>query len=104
MPPGSTYCTSHDPNRKAQRQKIAAKAGRSKPTAELNQIKARIKQLCEDVLEGEVDKSKASVSIQGYGVLKGYLELERRLREAEELEQRIEQLEAMLSHREKRYG
>jgi len=103
VPPGSTYCTSHDPSRSEERRKIASKAGRSKPTAELNQIKARIKQLCEDVLEGEVDKSKASVSIQGYGVLKGYLELERRLREAEELEVRITELEDALAQR-RRYG
>jgi hypothetical protein len=45
------------------------------------------------VLEGSQDRGRAAVAIQGFNALKGVLELERRVKETEDLEMRIEELE-----------
>jgi hypothetical protein len=47
------------------------------------------------VLEGSQDRGRAAVAIQGFNALRGVLELERKIKEADELEARIEALERM---------
>jgi hypothetical protein len=57
------------------------------------------------VLEGSQDRGRAAVAIQGFNSLRGALELERKVREVDELETRIEQLEqATGDGKEKRWG
>jgi hypothetical protein len=46
------------------------------------------------VLDGSKDRGRAAVAIQGLNALRGALELERRIKDTEELEARIEALEA----------
>jgi hypothetical protein len=59
----------------------------------------------EAVLDGSQDRGRAAVAIQGFNSLRGVLELERKVREVDELEARIEQLEqANGSGKEKRWG
>jgi hypothetical protein len=95
----AAYCFSHDPKRKAQRSKIASKAGSTKPGTELYKAKQRIKELVEGTVEGTVDKGKASVAFQGLGILARFLELERKAREAEEFEARLAELETLAEQR-----
>ena len=91
----ATHCYSHDPNTAERRRAAASKAARAKgPDGEIGRIKARIKEISEGVLSGEFDKSRGSVCIQGYGVLRGFLDLEMKRREQLEFEQRLAQLEA----------
>jgi hypothetical protein len=45
------------------------------------------------VLEGSQDRGRAAVAIQGLSALKGVLELERKVKEQEEILERIEALE-----------
>ena len=45
------------------------------------------------VLEGSQDRGRAAVAIQGFNALRGVLELERKIKETDELEARIEALE-----------
>ena len=45
------------------------------------------------MLDGTVDRGRAAVAVQGYNALRAALELERKIRETEELAQRIEALE-----------
>ena len=45
------------------------------------------------VLEGSQDRGRAAVAIQGFNALRGVLELERKIKETDELETRIEALE-----------
>jgi len=59
----------------------------------LGQAKRRIKDLVEDVIEGNVDRGKASIAFQGLGVLCRFIEVERKVKEQEELEARLEALE-----------
>jgi hypothetical protein len=102
------YCYSHDPSRALDRQRASSKAGRSKgPMSEIAEIKRRLLELVEEVIEGQVDKSKASVAIQGLGVMRGYFDLERKIRELEEIEARLEALEVTLDRQGRgasRYG
>jgi hypothetical protein len=73
-----THCYSHDPERAAERRRNASRGGRSKANAEIAGLKAQLKKLAADVLSGEV---------------------ERKIKETEELEARLEALEAVLKTR-----
>ncbi len=90
---GNDYCPAHDPGRAAARSRAASKAARSKPTAELVVIRRRLAQLADDVLEGKTPTPRASVAAQCLGVAVRTFEVERRLRELGELEERLLALE-----------
>lgn len=87
-------CWAHDPANKEKRSKMASHAAKAKPSKEIRDLKGRVWEVVEAVLEGSQEKGRAAVAIQGFNALRGVLELERRLRETEELEKRLEQLEA----------
>ena len=89
-----TYCYSHDEARKEERVRNASKAGSYKPGGELGEAKAKLRRLADDVLSGAVDRASGSVAAQILGVYLRAVELERRVKETEELEARLEILEA----------
>ncbi len=86
------YCYSHDPARKEERRRNAARAGRSGGSAEIRDLKRRISEVVEAVLDGSQDRGRAAVAIQGFNALRGVLELERKVRELDELAREIEDL------------
>ena len=86
-------CWAHSPEHAERRRKAASKGGKSRRGGEIVEVKARIRELAEAAIEGKVDRGRASVAFQGLGVLKGFLELERKVRETEELAKRLEALE-----------
>ena len=88
-----THCHAHDPSRTEQRRRAASKAARSKPNREVAEIKQRLQTLASDVLEGQVARADAAVVSQIYNVLLRTLETERKIREQEELIERLESLE-----------
>ena len=96
---GSDYCHAHHPGRAEQRKrnaKIANKRdgrGRPSPQSELNQIKARISKLAEDVLEGNVKRADAAVAGQLLNCLIRAVGMELRAIEQLEVLERIEELE-----------
>jgi hypothetical protein len=71
---------------------MASRAGRSKPTAEVHGLKGEIKAVIADVKAGELDRNDAAVMIQGYRALKDFIELERRVKETDELAAEIGEL------------
>ncbi len=91
--PGLEWCYNHHPDRAQERQRNASKAGKSKPNKELAALKVRVAVLAEDVLCGEADKGAAAVVAQLWNVLLRALALEIKVKEQEELEARIAQLE-----------
>lgn len=91
--PPQTYCYQHDPARSEERRRNASRAGRSSGTREIKDLKQRISDVIDAVLDGSQDRGRAAVAIQGYNSLRGVLELERKARETDELEARIEELE-----------
>ncbi len=93
---GERYCFNHDPERAAERKANAAKAGSSKPTSEIRELKDQLSQLYENLTAGRVDRGAAAVLNQILGTRVRVLALERDLREQEELAQRIARLEETL--------
>ena len=107
VPAGAQWCFNHDPTLAAERKRNASKAGKSRPMSrETRDLKRRISEVVDAVLEGSQDRGRAAVAIQGLNALRGALDLERRVREVEELEGRIEALEQAAESRKgaKRWG
>jgi predicted RNA-binding Zn ribbon-like protein len=95
--PPQTYCWWHDPANASQRKAAASKggkrAGKGRPQAELKDIKERLSELAEDVLEGNVDKGNAAVVSQILNTYIRAVAVELKAREQLELEERLEELE-----------
>ena len=104
--PGQTYCHHHDPARAAERKRAAAKGGKSKPNQELAEIKARLRELAEDVLAGSVDRANAAVAGQLYNTVIRAVGVELKVREQQDLIERLEELESLLERQNEggRYG
>jgi len=75
---------------------VASRAGRSKGTKEVLTLKGEIKDVIVSVKDGSLERNDAAVMIQGYRALKDFIEVERRIREQEELEGRLAELERAL--------
>ena len=86
-------CWAHDPENAERRRRGQSRGGKSKPSKELVSTKQRLSNLADDVLEGNVDKGVAAVASQILNVYLRSIELERKIRETEELEERIRRLE-----------
>jgi phage I-like protein len=71
---------------------MASRAGRSKPSREIAALKEELKTLIADVKDGRLDRNDAAVMVQAYRALKDFVELERRVKETDELEREIEDL------------
>jgi hypothetical protein len=89
---------------------MASKAARSRVAttviADIPIIKARLNDLYEAVLEGRVDRSAAAVANQIANTQLRAVEVERRVREQDDLEIRLDELEGLLEEAEERstYG
>jgi hypothetical protein len=91
--PGETWCYNHDPARAEERKRAASRAGKSKPSREIVGIKALLSDLTERVLSGEVETGRAAVANQLVNTRLRAVEIERKIRESDEMEARIEELE-----------
>src|SRR5215203_4567310 len=87
------HCWAHDPRNAEQCRRRASKGGRGKASREIKDLKKQLQDLVQDVLEGRVDRSDAVVVNQILNTRARLIELERRIREQEELEARIQALE-----------
>jgi hypothetical protein len=70
------------------------RGGRGSPTKEIADVKGQIRAVIGGVLSGRVDRGRAAVAIQGFNALRGVLDLERRIKEQDEVLERLEELEA----------
>ena len=91
--PPQTYCWWHDPDNAEERRRAASKAGRSRPNRELAGVKALLEDLIEQVLAGDLQTGPAAVANQLINTRLRAIEQERKIRETEDLEARIEALE-----------
>jgi hypothetical protein len=101
-----SYCYQHDPARAEERRRNASRAARTKPSRELSDIKRRLSDLADDVLEGRQDKGVAAVASQVLNVYLRAVSVELKVREQAELIERLEALEEALEQRkdDRRYG
>ena len=86
------YCYQHDPARAEERRHNARRAARSKPNREIVSLKAYLEDLAEEVRSGNLDPKIGAVVNQITNTRLRALELERQLRETDELAAEVEQL------------
>src|SRR5215203_2756067 len=94
---GSQWCYVHHPDHAEERRRHGSKGGkrggRGRPQAELSDIKRRLSDLADDVLEGRQDRAVAAVASQVLSVLLRAISVETKLKEQLELIGRLENLE-----------
>ncbi len=94
---GSEWCVAHHPDYQEERRKGGRKGGRrggrGRPMAEIVDLKGQLEDLAAGVLDGKVERGNAVVVNQILNTRARLIELERRIKETEELEARIERLE-----------
>jgi hypothetical protein len=99
------YCYAHDPVYAEDRKKAASKAARSpaksRSTTEIREIKGRLEDLYAAVLEGRAERAAAAVCNQIANTQLRAIELERRVREQDEMEERLAGLEELLEGAER---
>lgn len=97
---GSQWCYVHHPDRADERRRHGSKGGRrggrGRPQRETEAIKALLEDLTERVLSGDLPTGPAAVANQLVNTRLRAIEQERKNKETEELEARIEALEAKL--------
>jgi hypothetical protein len=93
------YCWAHDPANSEKRRRITSKGGRGKGNSELADLKRQVRDLAAEVLAGNADRGQAAVANQLYNTLIRAIEQERKMRELEELAERLEALEEILKGR-----
>ena len=106
---GSEWFFNHHPDHSDERRRNASKGGkrggRGRParlgTEGLRGIKDLLKSLTDDVLSGDVERATAIAANQLLNTSLRAIELERKWKEIEELESRLEALESVLKGRPK---
>jgi hypothetical protein len=86
-------CWAHDPKNAEKRRRGASRGGRGKGRRDLASVKAQLQEMADKVLLGEQDRSAAAVAGQLLNIKLRAIEVERKVKETEELEERIEALE-----------
>ncbi len=114
VPGSQTHCYSHHPARAAERRRNASKGGKSggrgRGSGELAEIKALLSELLSRVIGGEgveaLETGRAAVANQLVNTRLRAVEVERKIRESDELEQRIEELSEAFERQQeaRRYG
>jgi hypothetical protein len=90
---GADFCHYHDPARAEQRRQIASKAGKSKPLSESARLRRGLFALIEEVKAAEVDPKVANTIAVLANSIIGTLRLDSKLRELENIEIRLRDLE-----------
>ena len=96
---GLEWCWNHDPAHADERRhghRGGKRGGRGRPQADLAEVKRRLPDLADDVLEGNVDKGVAAVASQILNVYLRAVSVELKAREQLELIERLEALEETL--------
>jgi len=103
--PDAEWCWSHHPDYEEARRRRASRGGkrggRGRPAGELQSIKQRLSDLADDVLEGNVERGDAAVASQVLNVYLRAVSVEMKVREQQELEERLTELEEALERKQK---
>jgi len=93
-------CYAHDPayelDRKRDARKNGKRGGRGRPnpgTADLKRLQARFEDLADKILAGTVDRADAAVAIQSWNGARSCVVASARVKELEEVERRLSDLE-----------
>ena len=100
----SELCWAHDPANAEQRRKRSSRGGRSKASKAVKALHGLLEDLTRQVIDGELETSRGAVANQLITTRIKLFEYERRLRETQELETRLEELETLLETRKGQRG
>ena len=92
-------CWAHAPENAEQRRKGASRGGKARANREVPGIKALLSDLTERVLSGNLPTAPAAVVNQLINTRLRAIEQERKIKETEELAERLEALEGVLKGR-----
>jgi hypothetical protein len=102
----SSWCFNHHPDYEEARKRRASRGGkrggRGRPLVAASEVAEQVQDLSDKVLAGELDRADAAVCGQLLNIKLRALEVGRKLREAEDLERRMEELEALVAARKER--
>ena len=100
---GEGYCYAHHPDledkRRAASSKGGKRGGRGRGNGDIKDVKAWLLKLASDVEGGRLEAKDGAVVSQILNVFLRSVEVERKIKEAEELEERLEALEDVLKGR-----
>ena len=103
---GSQFCIGHDPDQADARRRRASKGGkrggRGRPQAELADIKRRLLELTDAVLDGSQNRADAAVAGQLLNAVIRAVGVELRVREQLDLVERLEELEEIVERQNKK--
>jgi hypothetical protein len=94
-----SYCWSHAPENAGARRSRARRGGKARGAGEMAEVKREIRRVIDEVHSGQTERGVGAVIFQGYNTLLKGVETERRIKETEELEDRLAALEAVLRMR-----
>jgi hypothetical protein len=94
-----SYCWSHAPENAAERKAKARRGGKARGASEMAEVKREIRCVIEAVDAGKTERGVGAVLFQGFNTLLKAVELERKVKEQEELEDRLEALGGVLKAR-----
>ena len=98
----SEWCINHDPEQAEVRRRRASKggkrAGRGRPLVELADVKRQLREVADDVLAGRTDSGNAAVAGQLLGAFLRAVSVELKVREQDEILQRLDALESAARH------
>ena len=86
-------CWAHDPANAEKRRRGASRGGKARANRELTGLKTQLQDLTHDVLAGDLETGRAAVANQLINTRLRAIELERKIKETDELEARLEALE-----------
>ncbi len=89
------FCFAHDPANFEQRKRVAAQGGRSKGSGEVRRLKDQLATLYRDLRDGHLDPRRGGVLVQVTNAQLRAVDLERSVREQDELEARLRTLEGV---------
>jgi hypothetical protein len=95
-----SFCWSHAPENAPERKSRARRGGKARGAGELAETKRQIRRVIDDVRSGKLERGIGAVVFQGFNVLLKALEIERKIKETEELEERLALLERALEEGE----
>lgn len=99
-----SYCWSHAPETAEARKQRGRRGGKARGSGEMGEAKRQIRAVIDGVLEGGIERGVGAVLFQGYNCLLKAVEVERKIREQEEILERIEGLERDAEERQPKGG
>jgi hypothetical protein len=107
LPPHGSgdLCWAHNPKNAERRSRGQSRGGKSKPNQEIRDIKRRLSDLADSVLDSGVDKGRGAIASQVLNVYLRAIAVELKVREQPDLAERLEALErAARTGGRKEYG